>query len=72
VLVLQQIAQHKAEIAFLQASRQPAAVKAVQDKATTAVTVALVAVQVVERLQVAERLRLLQRKATTADRKSVV
>jgi hypothetical protein len=63
---LQQIAQHKAETASLQRLRQPAAVKAVQDKATTAVMVVPVAEQVVEQAHLAERLRLLQRKATTA------
>jgi hypothetical protein len=63
---LQQIAQHKAETAFLQALRQPAAAKAVQDKVAQVALVVPVVVQVVEQAHLAERLRLLQRKATTA------
>jgi uncharacterized membrane protein YbjE (DUF340 family) len=63
---LQQIARHRAETAFLQALRQPAVVKAVQDKVTPVVVVVLVVVQVVEQVQPEERLRLHRRKATTA------
>jgi hypothetical protein len=66
VLVLQQIVQHKAVTAYFQQSRQPEAVKAVQDKETLAGLVGLVVVQVVEQVQPEERLRLHRRKATTA------